>query len=142
MRWPWSGAESEKDDKDRIRSGAWNAILNVTDWSQYTKTETILPSVALTFTTLAAIRIYKSYFRRVPNVDYIKPGSYRKRSVFGKVTSVGDADNFRLFHTPGGRMAGWEWLPWKKVPKKGEGLTADKTVGILLQIYQHRSWWA
>jgi endonuclease YncB( thermonuclease family) len=26
------------------------------------------------------------------------------------VTSVGDGDNFRFFHTPGGRLAGWGWL--------------------------------
>lgn len=24
--------------------------------------------------------------------------------------SVGDADNFRFYHTPGGRWLGWGWL--------------------------------
>lgn len=38
--------------------------------------------------------------------------------MFGMVTRVGDADNFHLFHTPGGRLAGWGWLPGRKIPKK------------------------
>jgi hypothetical protein len=38
--------------------------------------------------------------------------------LFGTVTRVGDADNFHLFHTPGGRLAGWGWLPGRKIPEK------------------------
>jgi len=34
------------------------------------------------------------------------------------VTRVGDADNFHLFHMPGGRMAGWGWFPGRKIPEK------------------------
>jgi hypothetical protein len=55
--------------------------------------------------------------------------------MFGVVTSVGDADNFRLFHTPGGRLAGWGWWFWKKVPTTREGL-AKNTVCIS-QPYSH-----
>jgi hypothetical protein len=87
----------------------------------------LLPSLVFTATTLSALRIYKTYLRPIPNINHIKPGFFRKRSLFGKVTSVGDADNFRLFHTPGGRLAGWGWLPWKSVPTKKEGLV-KKTV--------------
>ncbi|KAL8748249.1 MAG: hypothetical protein Q9184_007469, partial [Pyrenodesmia sp. 2 TL-2023] len=56
---------------------------------------------------------------------------WRKRSLFGYVTSVGDADNFRIFHTPGGRLAGWGWLPWRRVPDKVKELK-DNTVPIRL----------
>lgn len=40
---------------------------------------------------------------------------------------MGDGDNFRLFHTPGGRLTGWEWMPGRKVPTKREELK-DRTV--------------
>jgi hypothetical protein len=43
------------------------------------------------------------------------------------VTSVGDGDNFRIFHTPGGRLAGWGWLLWKRVPR-GKKELRDNTV--------------
>ncbi|CAI9629321.1 unnamed protein product [Alternaria burnsii] len=70
----------------------------------------------------AGVRLYKTYLRRIPTVNHIKPRYYRRKGIFGQVTSVGDADNFRLFHTPGGRIAGWGILPWKKVPSKREDL--------------------
>jgi len=40
---------------------------------------------------------------------------------------VGDGDNFRLFHTPGGRLGGWEWFPGRMIPKEKKALQ-DKTV--------------
>lgn len=54
---------------------------------------------------------------RIPNVDYITPNRLRGRSLYGYVSSVGDGDNFRLFHTPGGRLAGWGWFPGRQVKK-------------------------
>lgn len=39
------------------------------------------------------------------------PRNYlRSRWLYGKVTSVGDGDNFRFYHLPGGVFAGWNWL--------------------------------
>jgi endonuclease YncB( thermonuclease family) len=49
--------------------------------------------------------------------------------MFGKVTRVGDADNFHLFHTPGGRLAGWEWMPGRKIPEKKSDLKG-KTIHV------------
>ncbi|KAF2498627.1 SNase-domain-containing protein [Lophium mytilinum] len=129
MRWPWSQNPHNVDDSDRKRPVSWAESLNTTDWSQYTEARTVVPSVLLTITTLTLIRLYKSYLRRIPSVNYIKPDLFRRRSLFGKVTSVGDADNFRFFHTPGGRIAGWGWLPWKRVPKRRDELSA-KTLHI------------
>ena len=51
--------------------------------------------------------------------------------MFGYVTRVGDGDNFRLYHTPGGRLVGWGWLPWRQVPTQGKGLK-NMTVHIRL----------
>ena len=91
---------------------------------------TLIPAVALTVSTVAGVRLYKTYLRRIPTVNHIKPRYYRRKGIFGQVTSVGDADNFRLFHTPGGRIAGWGILPWKKVPTKREDLVRQ-TVSTL-----------
>lgn len=89
----------------------------------------VIQSVILTAGTLVLIRAYNTWLRRIPNAEHIKPAYFRKRSVFGKVTSVGDGDNFRLFHTPGGRLAGWEWLPWRQIPSRREDLTS-KTIHV------------
>jgi hypothetical protein len=129
MRWPWSTKESQKEDiNENPRPFPWFDNLDVAGWSEYAEARTVVPSLLLTVATLALIRVYKSYLRRIPSVNHIKPDLFRRRSLFGKVTSVGDADNFRLFHTPGGRLAGWGWLPWKIIPSKKEDLVA-KTVG-------------
>ena len=90
----------------------------------------MIPAVALTVSTVAGVRLYKTYLGRIPTVNHIKPRYYRRKGIFGQVTSVGDADNFRLFHTPGGRIAGWGILPWKKVPTKREDLVRQ-TVSTL-----------
>lgn len=44
---------------------------------------------------------------------------------------MGDGDGFRLFHMPGGRLAGWEWLPWRRVPQGRAGLK-DNTVCVVV----------
>lgn len=121
MRWPWSG-----DDDDRKKDGLWAraASLQSIDWSTtFTEPRILVPSLVLTISSIAGVRLYKAYLRRIPTVNHIKPDYFRRRSLFGQVTSVGDADNFRLFHTPGGRIAGWGWLPWKRVPTKREDLS-------------------
>ena len=94
--------------------------------SSGTTTTIIIPTIAITAATTAlALRLYKRYLRRIPNAAHVRPEMLRKRSIFGKVTSVGDGDNFRLFHMPGGRLAGWEWARgtrgWKKRWGEGDG---------------------
>lgn len=147
MRWPWSSEEksptgttskdiSNQDDrqKDPLRPPGrkpihWDESLNAIDWKHFTQPSVIIPTILLTATTLALIRAYKIFLRRIPNANHIRQEVFRKRSIFGKVTSVGDGDNFRLFHTPGGRLAGWGWLPFRKVPTKREELTS-KTIHV------------
>lgn len=119
MRWPWTGDEDDK--KSGLAS--WTGTRETANWSStFAEPRTLIPAIVLTATTVAGLRLYKSYLRRIPSVNHIKPGYFRRRSLFGRVTTVGDADNFRLFHTPGGRLVGWGWLPWKKVPTTREGL--------------------
>ena len=127
MRWPlWSSTVVKNDDNEKAKA-KWTDALNATDWSHYTDPRTVIPTIILTTTCLVSVRLYRSYLRRIPQAVSIQPTFWRRRSLFGKVTSVGDGDNFRLFHTPGGRLAGWGWLLWRRVPNKREELK-DKTV--------------
>ncbi|KAL1651209.1 putative endonuclease lcl3 [Diplodia intermedia] len=126
MRWPGSGSDDDDPSKSKSK---WNANLNAIDWQHYTEPRQVVPTLLLTATTLFFVRVYKSYLRRIPSVNHIKPAFFRDRSLFGTVTRVGDADNFHLFHTPGGRIAGWGWLPGRKIPASGKELTS-KTIHI------------
>lgn len=142
MSWPdWlSRPAKSADDRKREASahdeppyqpaGSWEKNLNQTDWSHYTSPQTITASIVTTAATLALIHLYKTYLRRIPTVDYLKPSLFRRRSLFGYVTSVGDGDNFHLFHTPGGRWLGWGCFPGRHVAnmKKLKG----KTISIRL----------
>jgi hypothetical protein len=130
MRWPGSGTDDEK--KETV--SGWIEHVTSVDWrTSFTEPRTVIPSIALTVTSVAAVRLYKTYLRRIPSVNHIKPNYFRRKGLFGQVTSVGDADNFRIYHTPGGRIAGWDWLPWKKVPSKRDGLL-NQTVGLQVRM--------
>ena len=122
MRWPPGSSDPSGNQDDDNRPVAWTDTLNATDWSHYTDPRTIVPTVLLTTSTLVLVHFYRSYLRRIPAAGNIQSTFFRNRSLFGRVTSVGDGDNFRLFHTPGGRLSGWGWLPGRKVPDKREEL--------------------
>ncbi|KAK9773466.1 hypothetical protein AB5N19_05234 [Seiridium cardinale] len=124
MPWPF-GSGSGKDDSDKSdrRSVSWTESLNNTDWQHFRDPRNWVPTVLVTTTVLVSLQFYRSYLRRIPGAVHVQPSFFRKRSLFGKVTSVGDGDNFHLFHTPGGRLTGWGWLrsvPQKKTDLKGK----------------------
>jgi hypothetical protein len=125
MRWPPWASNSERDSDEKKRLVSWEDSLNATDWSHYTDPRTLIPTLLLTTTILASVRLYRSYLRRIPEATHIRPGFFRKRSLFGTVARVGDADNFHLFHQPGGRLAGWGWLPGRKLPEKKTALKGN-----------------
>ena len=143
MPWPsWltSSSSSADDDKrvaalldaERAKQSAssWNSTLNKPDWSNFTSPQTITFSVLTAGATLILVRGYKLYVRRIPSVEYLKPSFYRRRSLYGYVTSVGDGDNFHLFHTPGGRLAGWGWLRGRKVDEYTRKQIKDQTLHV------------
>lgn len=139
MLWPWqSGSSSlskklEEDTSFPHRFSNWNESLNVKNWDHYTDPRTWVPALVSTTVIFGGLRIYRIYLRRISNVDYVFPHYYRKRTLFGKVTSVGDGDGFHLFHTPGGRLAGWGWL--RKIPttrKTLKGQTVCCSLGARL----------
>ncbi|GIZ43990.1 hypothetical protein CKM354_000719900 [Cercospora kikuchii] len=71
--------------------------------------------------------LYKRHLRRIRTAEYISPKILRKKSLYGYVTRVGDADNFRLYHTPLGRFAGWGW--YRRIPTKRTELS-DETIHV------------
>ncbi|KAL1901822.1 putative endonuclease lcl3 [Sporothrix stenoceras] len=144
MGWPWSRRDDSKDaapipepQPDPVSSfpanlsiknlTSWTDSLNKTDWQHYKDPQTwVMPALAVG-AALGFSAFYRSYLRRIPNTNHIRPNFFRKRSLLGKVTSVGDGDNFHLFHTPGGRLAGWGWL--RKVPSYRKDLKG-KTIPV------------
>lgn len=120
MRWPPWSSDAGKDNDNKKHPVAWADTLNATNWSRYTGPETVVPTVLLTATILLGVRVYRLYLRRIPEATHVQPGFFRKRSLFGTVTRVGDGDNFHLYHTPGGRLTGWGWL--RTVPEKATDL--------------------
>ncbi|ODH53593.1 hypothetical protein GX48_00011 [Paracoccidioides brasiliensis] len=110
----------------------WNTSLTARDWAgEFKDPRNLIPTLLLTGGILFCVRIHRQYLRRIPLATNISPTYFHKRSLFGRVTSVGDGDNFRMYHTPGGRLAGWEWLPFRRVPRVKKELK-DRTIHIRL----------
>ncbi|KAI1177536.1 SNase-domain-containing protein [Nemania sp. FL0916] len=132
---PWQSSNSSresgsnKDDASSRRPVSWADSLNSIDWQHYKDPRNWIPTVLVTTLVVVSLHFHRSYLRRIPGAAYFQPNFFRKRSVFGQVTSVGDGDNFHLFHTPGGRLAGWGWL--RRVPDKRSELK-NKTIPIRL----------
>lgn len=103
----------------------WNSIVNATDWIQFTEARNVIPIALITGGILLSVRIHRKYLRRIPEAIDISTKLLKRGSIFGRVTSVGDGDNFRIYHTPGGKLAGWDWL--RKIPTTKKELR-QKTV--------------
>ncbi|KAI1319418.1 putative endonuclease lcl3 [Mortierella claussenii] len=83
--------------------------------------EPYLIATALFGVITASTILYRKRLRRIPSAAYLTPNSLQGRRILkGKVTSVGDSDNFRFYHTPGGVWAGWGWL--RHVPTNNKEL--------------------
>lgn len=108
---------SKKDIQDGARPSIFS--LNV-----------LVPTVALTSTFLAGFYIYREYLRRIPTSVRLPDKLLKRRTLLGYVTSVGDPDNFRFYHTPGGRLAGWGWL--RPVPSPNPRGLAQQTLHVRL----------
>jgi len=138
--WLWSTApkpdanasvkEASPSKPSATAEGSWATNLNSTGWSHYTSPQTLIACTLTTATTLALVRVYKTYLRRIPTAKHLKPGFFRRRGLYGYVTRVGDGDNFHLFHTPGGRFAGWGWFPGRKVQEFKQAELTGKTVRV------------
>ncbi|KAK2798071.1 putative endonuclease lcl3 [Emmonsiellopsis sp. PD_5] len=126
---PPSSSPSRKEPKTD-----WTTSLTARDWSrEFKDPRNLIPTLLLTSGILFCAAIHRRYLRRIPAATNITPGYFHKRSLLGRVTSVGDGDNFRMYHTPGGWLAGWEWMPvrWRQVPR-GKKELKDRTIHIRL----------
>lgn len=93
--------------------------------------DVLIPTAVLTTTLLALHTFYRRRLRRIQTVAQLPPSSVTNhQSLFGTAVSVGDADNFRLFHTPGGRVLGWGWF--RQVPNSRKDLAKAGTIHIRL----------
>ena len=125
MKWPsWLSSRSE-DHNEEGNSKSWSEQLNRTDWSHYSDRRTVVPTLILTTAAIATYQLYVAFLKRIPQARLIPSSYWHRRSLFGQVISVGDGDGFRLYHTPGGRLAGWGWLWGRKIPEKRKGLTNE-----------------
>ncbi|GMG19140.1 unnamed protein product [Ambrosiozyma monospora] len=70
----------------------------------------LIYSAGLTGAILGGYKFYRNRIRRFPTTKELPTKLLRKRYLYGKVTSVGDGDNFHFYHLPGGPLAGWGWL--------------------------------
>ncbi|KAG4302925.1 hypothetical protein PCANB_000756 [Pneumocystis canis] len=90
----------------------------------------LFPTMTLTYAILMIHRFYRQHLMRYSTaLSFPASMLNRKHVLLGVVTSVGDADNFRLFHTPGGFLAGWHWL--RSIPSLRKDLK-DQTIHIRL----------
>jgi len=80
--------------------------------------------------TVGALRVRKRYWSRILNSQEMPAETIAKQKwIKGVVTSVGDGDNFRLFHTPG---PFWRWpLKLRRIPSNKKDLQ-DATINIRL----------
>lgn len=154
MRWPPWASDSKgstssstssssantttsKDDEKDDSANTFTLHNSMTELgTSFTEFRTLIPTLILTSAIIFALRVRRRFLLRFPDAISIAPSYLRQRSIFGKVTSVGDGDNFRIYHTPGGRLVGWGWLPWRKVPIERKELK-DNTVRYYLPTIKH-----
>ncbi|PWN93547.1 SNase-domain-containing protein [Acaromyces ingoldii] len=117
------------------------AALNEVKEEAKSLSSTILASPALVaLSTLvcggASYGIYWRYLRRIPTAAHLTPTTLRwRRTLVGRCTSVGDADGFRLYHTPGPVLLRDILYPVpssSKATRKGRQLHSDETISIRL----------
>ncbi|EGV61649.1 putative endonuclease lcl3 [Yamadazyma tenuis] len=90
----------------------------------------LLLSAGITTSVIFGYRFYKRYLRRIRTYLDLTPDILDNHiQLYGRVTRVGDGDNFRFYHTPGGVLAGWGWL--RHVPTARSALK-DETLMIRL----------
>lgn len=133
MPWFWQGGlnKSKASASDGRGNSSQSGDTRPTAISStFLNPENLLATAALTTLILSLRYLYTSRLRRIPNTSSLAPTyllSTPSRSLFGAVSSVGDGDNFRIYHTPGGLLLGWHWL--RNVPTARKDLK-DQTLHV------------
>lgn len=139
MVWPFgSRSQTSKNTDDEGESTKhpvpWSESLGKAKVDPLGAAKEWAPVVVFSLAGLGALQLYANYLRRIPGAAFVRPSFFRNRSLYGRVTSVGDGDNFHLFHTPGGKTVGWGWL--RKIPETRKELK-DRTVGAFYESICH-----
>ncbi|KAF8064227.1 hypothetical protein FPV67DRAFT_209983 [Lyophyllum atratum] len=129
--WPW---RIDIDDAYNDERKPKNGVFALPECLKAQLDAVPPPLLALTtfalgaFTAASTALLYARYGRRLRNAEWVTPDLFaRNRWIKGVVTSVGDADNFRLYHTP---ALGWRWpLKFRRIPSTSKGLK-DETLHI------------
>lgn len=90
----------------------------------------LLYGLGTSVTILGSYGIYRRYVRRIKSAIDIPQYYLRRVWIYGKVTSVGDGDNFHLYHLPGGIFGGWGWL--RPVPPINTRKLKGETISVRL----------
>lgn len=130
----WKKEEETKADPDFMDwkpTGPLDILKQAPDSTRSTwTTKEVLELVLVAGAAHGARKGYKRYLRRIPNIAHIKPRMLRNRSIYGYVTRVGDGDNFRIYHTPGGVFMGWGWMPGRKPQDLTKSDLVDNTLHV------------
>jgi endonuclease YncB( thermonuclease family) len=128
MPWFWaSQTSSNADSKPRTARENLSKLQSLPIYAP----EIVIPTLLLTTSLLGLHTLYRRRLRRIATVSQLPPSAIANhQTLFGKAVSVGDADNFRLYHTPGGRLLGWGWL--RSVPETRKELSKAGTVHVRL----------
>ncbi|KAI9684185.1 MAG: putative endonuclease lcl3 [Trizodia sp. TS-e1964] len=129
MRWPWNTTAEGASATDTSSENEIPLQDSLLTWPDPSNPSTLIPTLVLTSSIFLVAKLYRSYLRRIPQAVDIPPSFLRRRSLLGQVTYVGDGDDFRIYHTPGGWLAGWGWLPGRKIPTKRSDLT-NQTIHV------------
>ncbi|KEY65970.1 hypothetical protein S7711_06628 [Stachybotrys chartarum IBT 7711] len=130
MVWPFGSSDAGKEatsNEPKKKPVSWADSLGNHESDHFAAAKEWAPMIAFSLAGLGALQLYANYLRRIPGAAFVRPSFFRNRSLFGKVTSVGDGDGLNLFHTPGGRATGWGWL--RSVPSTRKELK-DRTISI------------
>lgn len=113
-----------------------------------TSQEVIIGTVILTSIVLGSKYGFTRYLKQYKEVKDIPSSAYKKRWLYGKVTAVGDGDNFRFFHTPGGILGGWHTVRTvpslernitTSMPKKAPSITRKSSESLLESLFSKRN---
>lgn len=129
----FSGSKSPSDNNsnDNNQRASTNGSSSTSAAAQVSifHPKTILLAMILTGGALGSYHLYQTLIKRIPTSLDIPTHYFRKKTVPGVVSSVGDGDNFHFFHTPGGIFAGWGWL---RHPPRLRKLLKDQTWSVRL----------
>lgn len=130
--WPWSTTRSPTPPLPTTQPiQITNSLIGKVDAQLKVIPPSTLVLCAFAFgsvSTVGSTFIYRRFFKRIINSDGVTSDMIaKKRWLKGRVVSVGDNDNFRLYHTPG---IGWNWpLKFRHIPTARKALT-DQTIHI------------